>query len=314
MKEFSVGFYKKLIIVILVLIFLAALFFSVFAFKAYLESQDSKRLNQQNTGIDGTQLSSGDDIKKLAEKAQSKKQELQGQKTQQDDKDETEFEENRRTGSDDSGYTASSYVEPEKVVYLTFEDGASANTEQILSILEENGVKATFFFNTSERKSSDEIIKTAFDNGNAVGISTSISGSLSEVYETAQDYGRDIDQSSIRLEHITGRKPDILRFPGGSNNSYMNLRKDEFVAEVKKRGLVYFDWNLCAEGNGHVKDLSSLVANATRIKTGTDRYIILMHDNGNVNTCAALRRVIQFYQNEGFEFMPLSSSVKPIVF
>lgn len=319
MKEFSVSFYKKLIVFILALIFLAALFFSGLAIKAYLDYIKHDKIDDgQNREVNGEQISSGNDIDKLVEKAKNKKNKLREQKNDNS-------KDNNKIGLNDKGNQNSKlnqdknsndipYVEPDKVVYLTFEDGASRNTNEILSILQENNVNATFFFNVSERKSSDEIIKKAFLDGNTIGVLTSINGSLSQVYATAQDYGRDIDQSSLRIENITGEKPTVLRFPGGSKNPYIGSRTEEFVNEANKRGMVYFDWNLCAEGNGQVKDLESLVANATKIKQGTNRYILLMHDNGNPNSCTALRRVIQFYKNEGFEFMPLSSSVKPIVF
>ncbi len=313
MKEFSVDFYKKLIMFILALIFLSALFFSGFAIKAYF---DNKKIeNHGNTpsiGASEEQFISGDEIGKLAAKAESKKKELQGQQAAEAESPKPQ-EPKPQIHSEDLG-SKEYYAEPKKVVYLTFEDGASKNTEKIIEILHENSVRATFFFNTNEEKSSYEIIKEAFDNGNAIGILTSSTAPLSEVYATPQDYGRDLDQSAIRIEYITGVRPDIVRFSGGSKNAYIGSRTQEFVDEVTRRNMVYFDWNLCAEGTGRVRNLDALVANATNIKSGTDRYILLMHDNGNVNTCEALRRVIKFYKNEGFEFMPLSSSVKPIVF
>ena len=303
MKEFSVSFYKKLIIFVLALIFIAAVSFFGLAIKAYLDHRDADvPLNYKNTETDGEHISSGDDIKKLAEKAEKKKKELQSA----DDADKTQ----KKTDNGEDNF----YIEPEKVVYLTFDDGASVNTEEILSILEENSINATFFFNVNEKKSSDYIVRKAFEQGNEIGVATSSRAPLSAVYDSSEDYGRDVDRSIARIEQITGKRPEILRFPGGSNNAYIGSRKDEFINEVQSRGLTYFDWNLCAEGNGYIKDLNSLVANATRIKPETNRYIVLMHDNGNANTCNALRSVIEFYKNEGFVFMPLSSSVKPIVF
>lgn len=79
MKEFSVDFYKKLIMFILVLIFLSALFFSGFAIKAYF---DNKKIeNHGNTpSIEASeeQFISGDEIGKLAAKAESKRKNCKG--------------------------------------------------------------------------------------------------------------------------------------------------------------------------------------------------------------------------------------------
>lgn len=301
MKEFSVSFYKKLIMLVIIAIFTVAMVFAVLAVKSFLwdktEGNGGKNTGEQSDSS-GESISSGDDIQKIVEKAEKRKKAL----------DEGNKEQNKIP------LTGEGLTDEDKVVYLTFDDGASNNTSEIIQILEENGVRATFFFNTGRRASTDVIIKEAYDKGNAIGLASSKSKSLSTIYESPQAYGRDIDQNIQRIFEITGTRPEIIRFPGGSKNAYTNAEYSEYMNEASSRNLVYFDWNLCAEGQGHIRDLESLVANATNIKAGTDKYIVLMHDNGNVNTCEALRRIIGFYKEKGFQFMTLSSSVSPIVF
>lgn len=299
MKEFSVGFYRKLIIFVLAVVLIAAIAFMGLAVKSFFlnKSEGQKpRTGTTQSETDGEtkrssgeKISSGDDLNKLAEKAEKQKKER---------------EENQKKNE----------IEPEKVVYLTFDDGASKNTTEILSILKENGIKATFFFNASEKVSSDEIIRQAYEDGNAIGISTSLRAPLSQVYASPEDYGRDIDQSSVRFTQIIGEKPTIMRFPGGSKNAYTSDQIDEYLQQVNARGLAYFDWNLSAEAEGYEKNLTAMVNNSTRIRPDVNRYILLMHDSGNINTCEALRQTIKFYKENGFLFMPLSNGVEPIVF
>ena len=60
-----------------------------------------------------------------------------------------------------------------KVVFLTFDDGTSkTNTPEILRILDENNVKATFFLTGSNIENggekAKELIKEEFDKGHAI--------------------------------------------------------------------------------------------------------------------------------------------------
>lgn len=201
-----------------------------------------------------------------------------------------------------------------KVVYLTFDDGSSKNTLQILELLKENNIKATFFFNTSENQTPDSIIKEAYDNGHAVGVLTSTDYNYDAIYSSVDNYMKDFDKSYNRIYQVTGQKPDILRFPGGSINGY---NKDDYkvlIEQIVNRGLVYFDWNVCADdGTGKTSE-ESMVINATKLPNRADKCIVLMHDNGNDNTCDALKEIIQFYKNNGYKFQKLTADVKPITF
>lgn len=203
----------------------------------------------------------------------------------------------------------------QKNVYLTFDDGSSKNTTQILKILKENNIKATFFFNTSENQTSDSIIKEAYDNGHALGVLTSTDYNYDVIYSSVENYLKDFEQSYNRLYQVTGEKPSILRFPGGSINVFNKNNYKELIDQIEDKGLVYFDWNVCANDGGsrHIsKEL--MVINATKLPYRSEKCIVLMHDNGNENICQALQEVIQFYRENGYDFEKLTLDVKPITF
>ena len=83
-------------------------------------------------------------------------------------------------------------TDDEKVVYLTFDDGPSENTEEILKILEKYNVKATFFI-TGEDKSHRYLIKEAYDAGHTIGLHT-YSHKYSEVYASVDAYFEDLEK------------------------------------------------------------------------------------------------------------------------
>ncbi|WP_312653347.1 polysaccharide deacetylase family protein [Aminipila sp.] len=201
-----------------------------------------------------------------------------------------------------------------KVVYLTFDDGSSENTLQILDLLKENNIKATFFFNTSENQTADSIIKEAYDNGHAVGVLTSTDYNYDAIYSSVRNYMKDFDKSYNRIYQVTGEKPEILRFPGGSINEYNKADYKSLIEQIVSRGLVYFDWNVCADDGSGKTSKESMVINATKLPSKADKCIVLMHDNGNDNTCQALKEIIQFYKDNGYDFQKLTADVKPITF
>lgn len=200
-----------------------------------------------------------------------------------------------------------------KVVYLTFDDGSSENTLQILDLLKENNIKATFFFNTSNQ-TADSIIKEAYDNGHAVGVLTSTDYNYDAIYSSVENYMKDFDKSYNRIYQVTGEKPEILRFPGGSINVYNKADYKSLIEQIVSRGLVYFDWNVCADDGSGKTSKESMVINATKLPSKADKCIVLMHDNGNDNTCQALKEIIQFYKDNGYDFEKLTADVKPITF
>ena len=56
-----------------------------------------------------------------------------------------------------------------KIVYLTFDDGPSKNTELILNILKENDVHATFFIISPYIEPHIKFVQRAYEEGNAIG-------------------------------------------------------------------------------------------------------------------------------------------------
>ena len=63
-----------------------------------------------------------------------------------------------------------------KVIYLTFDEGYEAGyTSQILEILKENDIKATFFLTAHYINTQEELVKQMIDEGHIIGNHTPIS-------------------------------------------------------------------------------------------------------------------------------------------
>lgn len=201
------------------------------------------------------------------------------------------------------------------VMYLTFDDGPSPRTPEILSILAEEEVKATFFVVGKEDAQSIAWMKQIAAEGHTLGMH-SYSHEYSQVYASVESFLDDYYRLFVLLRDEVGAAPTIFRFPGGSLNSYNIGLYQEIIAEMLRRGFVFFDWNLSAQ------DASARAPSAAQITEGIvsmasegRRGIVLMHDSWEkVNTVAALPSVISGLREKGFVFQSLTRQVKPIVF
>ena len=103
-----------------------------------------------------------------------------------------------------------------KTVYLTFDDGPSAHTDQILEILKKNNIKATFFVIGIGKNYND--YKKIIDHGHVLGLHT-YSHEYKEVYANEESFFKDLYKIRDAVKSTTGLDVKITRFPGGSSNA-----------------------------------------------------------------------------------------------
>lgn len=302
MKEKSVTFYKRLIIFTALPILIIISGVLTFFIGHTLGVWDNKGMT---VGVKETkQISTNVDKESEAATKSVTNSGIVDKQSPLDEKD---------TANEEQAVAVSSPVY-DKVVYLTFDDGPSKNTEEILKILNEEQVKATFFFNTNEKKQLDNVIKETYDQGHAVGVLTSTGNSYKQIYASVNSYIEDFQAAYDRIYAITGERPTIFRFPGGSINGYNKNIYPALTEEMKARGYVYFDWNVCAQDYSGSASESDVVKNATKIPHQSNECIILMHDIGYDAEESSIKEIIQFYKNNGYSFEKLSKDVKPITF
>lgn len=208
-----------------------------------------------------------------------------------------------------------SSVDEEKVVYLTFDDGPSSLTPELLEMLECYDVKATFFLAGKDSESCRQRMRDIVEAGHTVGVH-SYTHDYDIIYESVEAYLDDFAKEYYLIREATGVAPQIFRFPGGSINSYNADIYQEIIGEMTRRGFVYFDWNR-QTGDAVRVGISSkqLAENALERAAAMRRVFLLSHDlDGYTNVVDALPRIIEGYQAEGFSFAALTPEVKPVVF
>ena len=199
---------------------------------------------------------------------------------------------------------------PEKWVCLTFDDGPSKTTPDVLSALNRAGVKATFFVvATGNNDKYLPLISEAAAAGHQIALH-SASHEYSDIYQSADAYWKDIDLLKERLSpYVRADGLRYLRFPGGSTNTVSRRYGGRGVmAELKQqcaeKGYAYVDWNVCAEDAvGGKPSAGTIYRNVVRETGEQTQCIVLMHDSATTRTTAeALPDIIQWYRDQGFTF------------
>lgn len=195
----------------------------------------------------------------------------------------------------------------QKVCYLTFDDGPSDNTPEVLDILRENDVKATFFVTGTGRF---DYIKRIQEDGHAIGLHT-YSHSYADVYASDEAFFADLQKISDKVYEYTGIRSKLIRFPGGSSNLVSKKYCDGIMTRLTKavgeQGYVYFDWNVDSTDGESGKSAADLVNAVKRNIPKSKSACVLMHDAGaKKETVRALPEIIQAFRDSGFTFDKLS--------
>lgn len=201
-----------------------------------------------------------------------------------------------------------SMEEGKKIAYLTFDDGPSANTFEILDILEEMDVKATFFIVGSAIDEEREVcLKRMVNEGHTIGIHT-YSHLCSEIYCSIERYLYDFNRVYQQIYDITGERVNIYRFPWGSNNGYSKGIKDSLITEMERRGFTCYDWNVDANDSVGKPTGYSIRRNIEKDIKKQKYPIILLHDSIiNDLTVRTLPGIIRMLSDKGYEFDTLDN-------
>jgi peptidoglycan/xylan/chitin deacetylase (PgdA/CDA1 family) len=189
-----------------------------------------------------------------------------------------------------------------KRISLTFDDGPAGQfTEQVLDILREHHVPATFFVCGKNVEEHPNLLRRIVAEGHAVG-----NHSYSHPYfffKSRRRIAEEIDRTQAIIETVVGFRPNIFRPPYGA-------RWFGLVPTLLERGMHLIQWS--ATGYDWKKDAAGITQTALReLKPGA---IILLHDGRETRpaaqidrspTTAALPSLIAGARQEGYTFAPL---------
>ena len=204
-------------------------------------------------------------------------------------------------------------IEGTRYVYLTFDDGPSIYTDEILDILAEHDVKATFFVCGKPNAKYTDTYKRIVDDGHTLGMH-SYSHKYSDIYSSVDAFREDLKKLRIFLYETTGSLPKYYRFPGGSSNKVTKVDIYDLMDVLDAEDVTYFDWNVSAgdDRSGATKDTiyNNIVGNIPKFK----HCIVLMHDAADKrSTVDALPEIIEAVQAmDDTVIVPITDDTLPV--
>lgn len=189
----------------------------------------------------------------------------------------------------------------EKVVALTFDDGPNdPYTGQILDVLKQEGVHATFFSVGMNAEREPDTVRRIAAEGNEIGNHSYAHRKRDALLDLRY---RDAARTNDILRGITGTAPRLYRAPNGFHTPW-SLRA------VAERGLRAIGWDVESDDWDEPGADTIVTRTVARVQPGS---IILLHDGDNTRLgtdhgqqAAAVRTIIETLKARGYRFVTVS--------
>lgn len=185
-------------------------------------------------------------------------------------------------------------------VALTFDDGPNPYyTQQVLAVLQEYGIKATFFCIGRQVAQYPSLVKQEYDAGNVIGNHTWSHADLTKL--SSDDILTQINTTSDAIQQAIGVRPTFFRPPYGVINANV-------LTQANQLGLTTIVWN--DEARDWTTPGISVISSRILGLAGNGA-IILLHDGGGnrSQTVAALPTIITSLRQQGYKFVTLPQMV-----
>ncbi|MBY9079824.1 polysaccharide deacetylase family protein [Paenibacillus sp. HN-1] len=197
-----------------------------------------------------------------------------------------------------------------KIVYLTFDDGPSRVTPQVLEILQRENVKATFFVLGDGAQSHPDLIREIRAQGHVIG-NHSYDHNYKDLYSGFTHFWNQIKKTEEILNQITGERPRLVRAPGGTAGHF----DDTYFKLLKQAGYTVTDWTVDSGDSARRGVPAADIASASVANLKSSRVVLLLHDgSGHEESAKALPRIIEAYKAAGYSFRTLDPEEEPVQF
>lgn len=206
------------------------------------------------------------------------------------------------------------YHSETKRAFLTFDDGPSQNTNDILNILKDNNIKATFFVLGIQVEVFPETTNRIYNEGHYIA-NHGYSHKYSTIYQSPEQILNEYNQCN-QIVANTIKVPEynshLFRFPGGFVGGKYAQIKNDVLPLFQQNNILYVDWNsLTGDSEKANPTEDYLMDNLQKTTEGKNSLVILMHDSQAKRvTVDFLPKVIEYLTQQGYEFENFYSIIK----
>ncbi len=206
------------------------------------------------------------------------------------------------------------YKSDTKRAFLTFDDGPSEVTNQILDTLKQEKVKATFFVLGSNVKALPNVVKRIYDEGHYIA-NHGYSHVYSKIYASPQTVLDEFNQCNDAVKEaiqVPEYNSHLFRFPGGLAGGKYATIKNEANELLKQNEVMHVDWNsLTGDAETNNLSIEFELQRLRETSKGKNSLIILMHDaQAKKTTADALPNIIAYLKEQGYKFESFYNIIK----
>lgn len=198
------------------------------------------------------------------------------------------------------------YHSDSKRIFITFDDGPSTVTPQILDTLKQKNVKATFFVLGSRVEAQPDMVKRMYEEGHFIA-NHGYSHKYTYIYQSPQtvlDEFNKCNEAVQKAIQVPEYNSHLFRFPGGVVGGKYAEIKSQAAELLKQNNIMYVDWNALT-GDAETNNLS-VELEIKRLQetiSGRNSVVLLMHDaQAKTVTAEALPQIISYLKEQGYEF------------
>jgi len=182
----------------------------------------------------------------------------------------------------------------QKEIAISFDDGPASNyTTEILQLLKQDNIKATFFCIGNRIAGNENILKKIKDDGHIIGNHSYSHHFWFDIFSSEKMLD-DLKKMDQETERVTGIVPKLFRPPYGVTNP--NLKK-----AIIKGNYIPVGWSVRSMDTV-IKDEKKLLDKINRsLKPGA---VFLFHDTSKT-TVNVLPEFIREVKNKGYHIIPL---------
>lgn len=193
---------------------------------------------------------------------------------------------------------------PDRHVVLTFDDGPTPWTADILDVLQRHDVKATFFVIGSRVAERPDLVRRMRDEGHEIGVHTFTHVNLANV--PPWRLRLELDQTQLVIAAATGRTTNLLRPPFSSHADAIEPSDWAALDRARRYRVVFTD----LDTEDWRKPGVAQIVSAGLPSAGAGA-VVMLHDGGGnrSETVVAVDRLIAELQQRGYAFDTVTDAV-----
>lgn len=197
----------------------------------------------------------------------------------------------------------------ENAIFLTFDDGPSNSTNQLVDILDEYQMKATFFMTGKNITEYPNPVKLARDSGFGLGLH-SVTHNVNKVYNSPLTPVEEMTENQKILEDVAGVHSNMIRLPYGS----IPYLTEEMRYLLDKNNFHIWDWNVDSR-DWDLKDeryVQLTIQEIQQMEQARETPIILLHDKPE--TIKHLPKLLSYIKKRDYKSKVLTNDMAPVTF